>query len=717
MKMKINQNLLNELKRKLIMSHDEEIEEYYGTQIIVYKNIDKYLDELDSIYDKISLAQWANNYEKTNQLISHVTMTEEERRKYAELLSNNADLNETIDIRLLSAKYDFLGDMLDVITTNGDVQEQILSLTDEKLELFKMLYFRLGELIEYKVPQLTAILNRMGTITPYTYWQNRFYRYNDLEESISNRIKSGRSLSNDELDSLLYLYTTNLVWDISSLDELSSFVKKDGIFYQTIDSMIAEQEKLETKNIDVIKNALLLKTFGIDLISAKSICGRYDLNSIDLNQDNLDLFEMYQTMVKIINEKDSEILLNAYKEFSRNMNPKPNFARAAVFENALRKEFALKLNSVVYKCNGNYEVVSNVPIYNAGTNFKMIVTAIGAYQSDFDSKEDYKEYWNRPSISSHGNCCSLIGNNNLSMVPPKNVIFGFSTMNENMLLLSSSKDINSTPTSKRFNIVQEEYNGSNRLIDGREIIAIGRIGLGIEFTNPDILLDNTRGDYNELVYERRDLSSNPTYYKKNPDYIVFIEEYEDINVYFEEYKNDPEKIAFLEEQKRIQEFQFQESLKAAQNFEIPVVYINREKCAKNSVSYINGLLEQFESTKDASLISDVICEFENNRVGNHDRHSIIRDKYFSVEAMDSILSRIEDAISKVEDIDEKTKLLNKYYNSVLNEEKKTKACSIYRKNGQTSGINFGIVLERINEMASGDLVVESESEINLPTRR
>lgn len=171
--MKINQNLLNELKRKLIMSHDEEIEEYYGTQINVYKNIDKYLDELDSIYDKISLAQWANNYEKTNQLISHVTMTEEERRKYAELLSNNADLNETIDIRLLSAKYDFLGDMLDVITTNGDVQEQILSLTDEKLELFKMLYFRLGELIEYKVPQLTAILNRMGTITPYTYWQNR----------------------------------------------------------------------------------------------------------------------------------------------------------------------------------------------------------------------------------------------------------------------------------------------------------------------------------------------------------------------------------------------------------------------------------------------------------------------------------------------------------------------------------------------------------------
>lgn len=38
--------------------------------------------------------------------------------------------------------------------------------------------------------------------------------------------------------------------------------------------------------------------------------------------------------------------------------------------------------------------------------------------------------------------------------------------------------------------------------------------LVIEFAKPNNLLDNTRRDYNKLVYEIRDLSSNPTFYEE-----------------------------------------------------------------------------------------------------------------------------------------------------------------------------------------------------------
>ena len=715
--MDINQELLNELKIEIRKNGKETVEEYYGVQITVYKDLDKYLERLPSIYDKISLSQWANNYKLVNQLISNVQMDEEQQRKYDELLLNNADLNETIDLRMLTQKYDFLDDMLDMIVTNRDVQEQILSLSNEKLEIFKQLYARLEEVEEYRVPQLTAILNRMGTITPFSFWQNNFYRYSELEESISNNMKNDKFLSEEEIDNLLYLYTTNLVWDVKTAEDLTNFVHENGKFYQSIDQMIDEQEQAEEKDPDVIKNALLLKTFGIDLIGAKAICDRYDLNSIEITDNNIDLFTMYRAIIEILKEDNSELLLNAYKEFSKQMNPKPNFMRTVVFENALRKEFAKKLNQSVYKCNGTPDIVNGIPIYDAGTDFKMIVTAIGAYKSDFESKENYKDYWNGPRIRSHGNCCSLIANNNLSMATPKNVIFGFSTMDENMLLLSSTKDINSTPESRKFNIAQEESNGSNRTIDGKPINSLQRIGLGIEFTNPDILINNTRGGYNELVYERRDLSSNPLFYKKNPDYIVFIEEYENIDSYLEYYKNDPEKLAYLEEQKRLQQYQFQESLKAAKDFKVPIVKINREKCAKASISHIEELMKQFEDTKDASLISTIICEFENNRVGNHDMHALIRDKYFSKDTMSEILNRIENTISSISDYKEKDNLIEEYHDSLLKEQKKVQICKKYRKNGQTSGIDFDKTFERINAMNYDNLMVEKQSGKPLPIRR
>ena len=643
----MNQDLLNDIKREIIYSDEESVEEYYGVQINVYKDIDKYLSKIPDIYDKIHIAQYANNYKKANELISSLQLDDETKAKYSSLLQNNADLNETIDIRVLLPKYSFLNDMIDMIVTNKDVQEQLLSLSDEKLELFKLMYQRISENVDYRVPYVTALLNRMGTMTPYTSWKNTYYRYEQLEGSIIESIKDGRELSVEEIDNLLYLYTTNVIWNVRGIEELRNFTKENGIFQISIDNIIQNEQKQEKKDINRIKNALLLKTYGIDLISAEALCKRYNIKGIKINQDNIDLFEMYKAMLEIIGENDANVLIDVYNQFSNQTEVSPNFMRVITFENAMRKIFAQNLNMSVFKCGDNYTLEGDVKIFDAGTDFKMIVTAIGAYQSNFEDKDNYKEYWNSPTIRSHGNCCSLIGNNNLSMANPKNVIFGFSTMDDNMLLLSSSRDINSTPSSRQFNIATEQGLGTNYTIDGKEYSSIGRMGLGIEFSNPDNLLDNTRGDYNELVYERRDLSSNPTFYKKNPDYIVYIEEYENIDEYFEQYKDNNEMLIYLNEQKEQQKYQLEQSLKAAKDFDIPIVKINRERCAKQAITEIEQSISDFENSLDPDLIKKIICQFENNRVGNHDKHVIIRDKYLSVAQMNSYLSKIEQVISNI----------------------------------------------------------------------
>ena len=681
----MNQDLINQIKHEMYTSDEDVNREYYGSMQSYYENIDKYLDRIPDVYDKIYIAQYANNFEKANELISSLDLSDEIRRKYERLLQDNADLNETIDIRILSSKYNFLDDILDMIVADRIVQEQLLSLSDEKLELFKMLYQRLEENVDYNIPYITTILNKMGRTTPYTAWRNTpYYRYEELENSIIEGLENGKELSTEEIDNLLYLYTSNLKWDINNLEELSDF---PNIFQSSVDAFMEKAQSEEPKDLDNIKLALLLKTYGINVKTATNICKKYNIKGIPITQENVDLFEMYKAMLDIIGEDNPDVLIDTYNQFSSQMSPHPNFMRTITFENSMRKVFAQTLNSSVYKCTDSYTINDGVKIFDAGTDFKMIVTAIGAYQGDFPDQENYFDYWNSPTIRSHGNCCSLIGNNNLSMATPKNIILGFSTMDDNMLLLSGCKDLNSTTSSRNFNIASEESFGTNP--DDPYI----------EFSNPDILIDNTRGDYNELVYERRDLSSNPLFYKKNPDYIVFIEEYENIDDYFEEYKDNPDALAYLNEQKKSQEHQLEQSLKAAKDFNIPIVRINRETCAKQAIFEIEQLLSEFENTLNPEYLERMICQFENNRVGNHDKHLIIRSKYFSTTQMSTYLNRLEKTISNIEDTNLRNTLLNKYKKAIVREQEKIKKAGITRKSGQTSGIDFESTLARIEEMA------------------
>lgn len=681
----MNQDLINKIKKELIYDDDYVVKDYYGIMINVYENIDKYLDRIPDIYDKIHIAQYTNNFEKVNELISSLELSDNIKSKYESLLQNNAELNETIDLRILSSKYDFLDDLLDMIVADREVQEQILSLSDEKLELFKKLYERLGENVDYKVPYLCTILNKMGKLTPYTVWRNNpSLRYEELEDSIIEGLKNGKELSTEELDNLLYLYISNVKLNITTLEELGDF---QNIFQHFIDDHIKQDLEEDSKDIRSIKYALLLKAYGIDVDTATTICKKYNIKGIPITQENIDLFEMYKAMLDILGEDNPDVLIDTYNQFSKEMDVKPNFMRVITFENSMKKIFSHTLMDSTYKCNDSYTITDGVKIFDAGTDFKMIVTAIGAYQDNFSDKENYFDYWNSPTIKSHANCCSLIGNNNLSMANPKNIILGFSTMDDNMLLSCGSRDLNSTPLSRNFNIASLEAFGTNP--DNPYI----------EFSNPDIMLDNTRSDYNELVYERRDLSSNPLFYKKNPDYIVFIEEYESFDDYFEEFKDNPEMLAYLNEQKESQESKLAQSLKAAKDFNVPIVKINRERCAKKSILEIEKLISDFETTLDSTCLERAICQFENNRVGNHDKHLIIRNKYFSTEQMNIYLNRLEKAISTIQDSNLKSMLLSRYKNVISREQEKIKkADTVTRTYGQTSGIDFDATFSRIEEM-------------------
>ena len=665
------QQLISKIKHDIVQNCKENIINFYGDLLVAYYDIDEYLSQLDNIKDQISVAQWAYHYEKVNELVSKLKLTDDEQELYNHLKEKNVEIDETINFEILSPKYEFLHDMLDMITTDVKVQDQILSLSDEMLEVFKVLYKRLNETSDYTPPYISTLLDKIGYVSYEDDPKNKFHYYDELNEDIVKRVKEGYIFTNQEIDMLLYIYTNNVAFTVRNLEDVRNFGSQTTEDQLELDELINSQRNKEQKELDKIKFALLIKTYGIGLETAKSIISKYQLTKLNITEENKHLFEMYKAILQIVNEKDSDKLIRIYDAFSKELNPKLDYRRIMIFTNELRKEFAKNLNNQVYKTNNQeYTLVDGIKVYDAGIDFRMIITAVGAYQGQFKDQDNYSEYWNSPYIRSHGNCCSLIGNNNLSTATVRNIILGFSTMNENMLLLSSDRDLDSTPDTRSFNPIATK----NRLI----------------FTSGDELIDSTRGDYNELVYERRDLSSNPKFYKKNPDYIVFIEEYEDIDSYIKFYSDGKheEQRKILLEQKEKQDRMWHETLKAAKDFGVPVVKINREKCAKSEKAKIEKMVEEFEKTKEPQYLYQIITQFQNNRFGNKEKHPLITSVYFSKKIANEYLERIDNAILSVDDPDKRMSLINTYQKVIDDEYKKVDYYRYIADTKKISGIDF-----------------------------
>jgi len=669
-----NQLKISYIKHQIKINEEEELVDFYGIILPKYDDnvVEKYTSMLDNINDKIYLSQWCRNYNKTNEFINSIELSDYQKEKYDKLKQNNKDINETINFKILDEKYSFLDKILDLIVADLDIQDQILSLSEERLNLFKQMYLRLEEITDYFPPYISAIMQKIGYVSLDTHWKNKSHVYDLLLTDLEEKTKKGYVLFKGEIDKLLLLCTSSINYNISSLEQMNQI----GCFTDDEKKDLLKKIK-EEKNIENIKFLVLAYTYGISLETAKTICNRYNLQGIEKNDDNSDLFEMYKAISRIVNENDSNTLIAMFEEFLNKIEIKQDFRRIVVFENELRKAFAHDLNSKAFKTDDNsFSVYDGVRVYDSGTSFNMIVTAIGAYQQEFNNQSNYKDYWNSAKINTHGNCCSLIGNSNLSTAQVKNIILGFSTMSENMLLLSGNKDIDSTPSSMEFDMTSK----SNQ-----------------NFMAAENMLNNTRGDYNELVYERRDLSSNPIYYKKNPDYIVFIEEYEDFDDTLKRNSNDSRKVDFLLEQRNAEIIKWQETVKAAKDFGVPIVKINREKVAKSEIDKINKLVEFFKNTYNPELLEKIITKFENNRVGNAGIHLPIREIYFSQKTISSILLELKDSIESIDDDIVKNQLYFSLYNYIKKEQEKFEKCMYTRNQNQTPGINFKDELSDIEE--------------------
>ena len=256
----------------------------------------------------------------------------------------------------------------------------------------------------------------------------------------------------------------------------------------------------------------------------------------------------------------------------------------------------------------------------------MIIHALGAY-SGKRKIENYSDDWNIAKMRYHGLCTSYIGNNSIATARVKDVIYGFDDIESTPLLLSAPWDIGSNGANQKFATANmKEY---------------------IKFLNPQMQINCTRHTHNEMVFDRRNFKKGDISHKMQPSYIVYIPEYL-------QGKTDQEIDAILSNNNSnavMQEFMKQDELwektkKAASQFDVPIVIIDRLHYAQQEKEKIEESLKAFEETLDPKLLNTIITEFENNRTGYREYHEAICNKFFSDQIMNTYLKRIIQAIEK-----------------------------------------------------------------------
>ena len=255
-------------------------------------------------------------------------------------------------------------------------------------------------------------------------------------------------------------------------------------------------------------------------------------------------------------------------------------------ERMLKTEYCKLYNKDLFNVKDAEKLPDGENLYSAGTDFKMIITSVGAYYTN-NSVIDYKKDWNKPKIGSQHFCASYIRNDMLGHAPVPHICYGFCEMVEDSLMLSGPMDLISSGVSF------ESTARSNE-----------------RYLAPNNQIANTIG-YNEMDFRRIQEGK-----KKQPDYIVV----------FRKNGNIPN---------------MDKAEKASKDFGgLPIVVIDEDECLASERKKAEEMFEEYKKTNDPQIGAKLLEKLKNNRVTDY---SFCRDT-----DMDMILQNLKTQKSRIE---------------------------------------------------------------------
>lgn len=323
----------------------------------------------------------------------------------------NNDVLRNINFQILEDKYieAFGIDKINQISCYSEIQEAILELNDQELDLFSKCID--GHIKSDKPEEWTMLTQEML----YHIW--------DYEELVQDISQAEETFDIEKVTSIIQ--NAN-VFSIKSLDDVKKY---EEIRKQKCDIWI-KRDSIEWK-----KQAVLEKIYGQNVNNSSRIIAKYgeDIENIE----NEECKEYIKSLEAIINLSDGDTLERIYNECNEIEN-----IDGIMIEKKLKAEYGKLYNDGLFKIEHGKEIQEG--LYEAGTDFKMIITSISAYVGSGRDIDNYQEDWNRPSIASQHFCTSYIRNDMLGTAPINNICYGFSSMSKDALLLAGENDLNSS---------------------------------------------------------------------------------------------------------------------------------------------------------------------------------------------------------------------------------------------------------------------------------
>lgn len=463
---------------------------------------------------------------------------------------------------------------------------------------------------------------------------------------------SKNELSESQIEKLLFVISNGgNYFGINSVDDLNNL-------------QIIRDDKNSKKNETNDPNILLLNKYGMSYDKAYNLYMRYGKDIENLPESGEKDFLL--DIKNIIEGKGSDRI--AYENLSFLIN----------IDSILRNFYSKIYDDKFYAPTNEKQIgnVDGINIYDAGLDFNMCIYSYGM-ATEHETPENFKDAWNRPSIATDYMCNSIINSSSVK-THVKHCLFGFNNFGRNNLLLLGANDLGTGGVYRELNVTNPFHQ--------KELIA------DVEFRTPDSLINNTRFTNNE-VYRSRRRVINGKLERINPDYIAYLKTKE-------EFSSDP---IWLE------------SLKAAKDFNIPIVVVDCQKCLLNNIEKIEKNLELFESRYDDSkILKSIIESIYTINNGYRDVAPELLEKHFNSDKLISYLGRIMNHIDEIsvnapktalDCIDIVTKTLDSEFEKVL---KSPYWVDYARKQGYTVEkpeeiINIFLDKKRQIEMANADI--------------
>lgn len=497
---------------------------------------------------------------------------------------NNDILKSNFDI-LDNKFFNILGeDKINQIACYPDVTDSVLKLNNNQLKLLKMnLDFYIDKI---QGENWTEVASRI---------LKNIDSYQELAEEIENR-------DNVDVEKVNSIVIHHNKFGIKTIDDVTNYEK-------------IKQEKCEklinSSNVSDKIEGVLQKIFNISREEAESEVNKF-AQDIDLIKDE-ELKIYIKSIENVINLSEPSLLQKIFKDVQSVENNNILF-----MERMLKNEYGKMYNEGLFNIENAEKIEGQPNMYNAGTDFKMIITSVAPYV--YNQPENYYKDWNRPSIGSQHFCASYIRNDMMGHASIPHICYGFNQMSNDALLLSGNYDIASTGSS-----------------------FVSTAGRKEKYYSPDKQIDETFS-YNEMDFRRIQNGE-----KKQPDYIVVFRKDEKID-------------------------NIDKAQKASQEFgNLPIVVIDVDKCLEAERQKVNELQRQYQETKNPEVAQELYQKIRNNRVTDKkfceeiDLEQIRKETQVKEKVNDKDLKEIYSEVSAEERKEESGKIHSIYreINSIL----------------------------------------------------